>query len=126
MVKEEEFVSELGPDEGKVSISRDVIATIAGLAAAEVEGIAPPKGEAFPRGEAARKLVETHLADGRVRIAIKVSVIYGHPVHEVAQKLQERIKEEIEKMTALPVEAVDVEVTRVVFPEEEGFPEEEA
>jgi uncharacterized alkaline shock family protein YloU len=119
MAKEEGFVSELGPEEGKVSISRDVIATIAGLAAAEVPGIAPPKGESFPRGEGARKLVDTQLAEGRVRIGIKVAVIYGHPVQEVTQKLQERIKQEIEKMTALPVEAVDVEVTKVVFPEEE-------
>ena len=123
MTKEEEFVSEIGPEEGKVSISREVIATIAGIAATEVDGIAPPKGEAFPRGEAARKLVETQLAEGRVRIGIKVAVIYGHPVHEVVQKLQEKIKEEVEKMTALPVEAVDVEVTRVVFPEEEHLEE---
>lgn len=123
MAKEEEFVSGLGPEEGKVSISRDVIATIAGLAATEVEGIAPPKGESFPRGEAARKLVEVQLAEGRVRIAIKVAVAYGHPVSEVAQRLQERIKEEVEKMTALPVDAVDVEVTRVVFPEEEPLEE---
>lgn len=123
MAREEDFVSEIGPEEGKVSISRDVIATIAGLAAAEVEGIAPPRGESFPRGEAARKLVDVQLAEGRVRVGIKVAVTYGHPVSEAAQKLQEKIKEEIEKMTALPVEAVDVEVVRVVFPEEEDLEE---
>ncbi len=124
MVKEEEFVSELGPDTGKISISRDVIATIAGLAAAEVEGIAPPKGEEFPRGEGARRLVEVQLTDGHVRVAIKVAVIYGHPIGEVAQALQEKIKEEIEKMTALPVDGVDVEVVRVVFTEEEAAGED--
>ena len=123
MAKEEGFVSEPGPQEGKVSISRDVIATIAGLAATEVDGIAPPKGESFPRGEAARKLVDVQLADGRVRIGIKVAVVYGHPVSEVAQRLQEKIKEEVEKMTALPVDAVEVEVIRVVFPEEEPLEE---
>ncbi|MGC9529288.1 MAG: Asp23/Gls24 family envelope stress response protein [Candidatus Bipolaricaulaceae bacterium] len=117
---EEEFVPEAGPEEGKVSISKDVIATIAGIAAADVKGIASPRGGAFPKGEAARRLVETELAEGRVRISVKASVVYGHPVRDVAQQLQERIKSEVEKMTALPVDAVDVEITRVVFPEEEG------
>ncbi|MBC7092813.1 Asp23/Gls24 family envelope stress response protein [Candidatus Bipolaricaulota bacterium] len=116
MPKEVEYV-EGGPEEGKISISKDVIATIAGLAATEVEGIAPPKGGALPKGEAVRKLVETELTEGRVKIGLKVGVVYGYVVHEVARDLQERVKAEVEKMTALPVDMVDVEVVRVVFPE---------
>ncbi len=117
MPRDEELIGE-SPDEGKISISRDVIATIAGLAAADVAGVAPPKGGTMPRGEAVRRLVEVEVAEGRVKLALKVGVLYGHAVQEVAQELQTRVKTEVEKMTALPVDEVDVEVVRVVFPEE--------
>lgn len=118
MANKEELIPEAAPTEGKVSISKDVIATIAGLAVTEVEGIAPPKGGEFPKGEAARRLVETELAEGKAKISLKVAVLYGYPIQQVAQKLQEKVKAEVERMTALPVQAVDVEVSRVVFPEE--------
>ncbi|MBC7220755.1 Asp23/Gls24 family envelope stress response protein [Candidatus Bipolaricaulota bacterium] len=106
------------PEDGKISISRDVIATIAGLAATEVAGVAPPKGGTMPRGEAVRRLVEVELSEDRVKLGLKVGVVYGHAVQEVAQELQTKIKAEVEKMTALSVDEVNVEVVRVVFPEE--------
>lgn len=117
MARDEELIGE-NPEEGQISISRDVIATIAGLAAVDVAGVAPPKGGTMPRGEAVRRLVEVELSEGRVRLVLKVGVLYGHAVQEVAQALQTRVKAEVEKMTALPVDEVNVEVVRVVFPEE--------
>ncbi len=117
MPRDEELIGET-PDEGRVSISRDVIATIAGLAAVEVSGVAPPKGGALPRGEAVRRLVDVDLSEGRVKLTLRVGVLYGHPVQAVSQGLQSRVKAEVEKMTALPVDEVNVEVVRVVFPED--------
>ncbi len=116
---EEEFAPEAQVEEGKISISKEVVTSIAGLAATEVEGIVPPRGEEFPKGEAVKRFVDTEVGEGEVRIRLKVGVKYGYPVREVAQKLQERVKGEIEKMTGLRVSAVDVEVTRLAFPEEE-------
>lgn len=116
MARDEETLE--APEEGEISISRDVIATIAGLAAGDVEGVAPPKGGTMPRGEAVRRLVDVDLADGRVRLTLRLGVLYGHPVQEVSQRLQSRVKAEVEKMTALPVDEVNVEVVRLVFPEE--------
>ncbi len=116
---EEEFAPEAQIEEGKISISKEVVTSIAGLAAMEVEGIVPPRGEEFPKGEAVKRFVDTEVGEGEVRIRVKVGVKYGYPVREVAQKLQERVKGEIEKMTGLQVSAVDVEVTRLAFPEEE-------
>lgn len=106
-------------EEGKISISKEVITSIAGLAATEVEGIAPPRGEDFPKGDAVRRFVETDVGEGEVRVNVKVGIRYGYPVKEVAQKLQEKVKTEVEKMTGLRVSAVNVEVTRLVFPGEE-------
>lgn len=117
MPRDEELIGD-SPEDGRISISRDVIATIAGLAATDVAGVAPPKGGTMPRGEAVRRIVEVGLSEGRVKLALKVGVLYGHAVQEVAQGLQTKVKDEVEKMTALPVDEVDVEVVRVVFPEE--------
>jgi len=103
---------------GRINIARDVISTIAALAACEIPGVYAPSGEAFPRGAAARRHVDTELLGGRVRISLRIAVEYGRVVPEVVQELQEKVKTEVERMTALPVEAVDVEVTRVVFSEE--------
>ncbi|MCS7240433.1 MAG: Asp23/Gls24 family envelope stress response protein [Candidatus Bipolaricaulota bacterium] len=103
---------------GRINIAKDVIATIAALAACEIPGVFAPTGEAFSRGPAARRYVDTELLGGRVRLALKIAVEYGRVVPEVVQDLQEKIKTEVERMTALPVETVDVEVTRVVFAKE--------
>ncbi|MGY4707247.1 Asp23/Gls24 family envelope stress response protein [Candidatus Bipolaricaulota sp. J31] len=121
----EEFVPRGEVEEGKISISKEVITSIAGLAAAEVEGLAPPKGGEFPKGENVKRFVETEVGEGEVKVSIKVAVKYGYPVKDVAQKLQEKVKNEVERMTGLRVSAVNVEVTRLIFPEEEEKPAEE-
>ncbi|MFO8033823.1 MAG: Asp23/Gls24 family envelope stress response protein [Candidatus Bipolaricaulota bacterium] len=117
---EEEFTQEVASGSGAISISRDVIATIAGLAAAEVEGVTTPRGGQLRKrkGEAAKRQVETAIDGGEVKVAIKVGIVYGYQVSTVAQELQERVKAEIERMTGLQVRSVDVEVTRLLFPEE--------
>jgi len=116
MAKDDELVEDVLED-GRISISKEVISTIAGLAATEVPGVAPPKVGSMPKGEAVRRLVETEILGGRVKLGLKVGVVYGHPVQEVADELQVRVKEAVEKMTALPVDQVDVEVVRVAFKE---------
>ncbi|HAZ27851.1 TPA: Asp23/Gls24 family envelope stress response protein [Candidatus Acetothermia bacterium] len=117
MPRDEELIEDI-PDEGRISIAKDVIGTIAGLAATSVAGVAAPRGGTLLRAEASRRLVEVELAGNRVKLAVKVGVLYGHDVQAVAQELQTSVKVEVEKMTALSVDEVDVEVVRVVFPEE--------
>ncbi len=122
--KEEELTQEVVAGSGAISISKDVIATIAGLAAAEVEGVTPPRGGQFRKGEAAKRQVETVIDGGEVKVAIRVAIVYGYAVSNVAQELQERVKADVERMTGLQVRSVDVEVTRLLFPEEGEQPEE--
>jgi uncharacterized alkaline shock family protein YloU len=107
---------EIEGESGRINIAKDVISAIAVLAACEVPGVFAPTGEPFPQGPAARRHVDTELLGGdRVRLSLRIAVEYGRVIPEVVQELQEKIKTEVERMTALPVEAVDVEVTRVVF-----------
>jgi len=49
--REDELTQEITEGTGAVSISKDVITTIAGLAAAEIEGVMPPKGGAFKKSD---------------------------------------------------------------------------
>ncbi len=116
--QEEDLAQEVTTGSGAVSISKDVIATIAGLAAAEVDGVTPPRGGQFRKGEAAKRQVETVIDGGEVKVALKVAIVYGYSVRQVAQDLQERVKAEVERMTGLQVRSVDVEVSRLLFPED--------
>ena len=56
---------------------------------------------------------------------MRITIYYGKPIHKVAKQVQTRVKSEIEKMTGLKVNAVDVDVQRLVEPEAPLLPEEE-
>ncbi|MFW6422074.1 MAG: hypothetical protein ACOCZX_04515, partial [Candidatus Bipolaricaulota bacterium] len=49
---------------------------------------------------------------------IKIAVREGYPVHEVAQKAQHTIIEEIESKTGLQINKVDIYVDKLQVPEE--------
>lgn len=109
--------------DGKVVISEDVVAAIAGIAASEVEGLGGMK-TSVPEGIVGifggkQKGVDTKLTDGTVTIDLNVAISYGQPIREVAKKIQERVKSEVEEMTGLQVKQVNIHVRKIEFPEEE-------
>ena len=112
---------------GSVSFATDVVATIAGLAANEVEGVAGmssasgggladiwsrKSGRNFTKG------VRVDVDGGKVRADINIIVEYGSPIPEVAQNIQENVKKAIETMSGLEVESVDVHVNGMSFEKE--------
>lgn len=113
---------------GTVSFATDVIATIAGLAATEVEGVASMSGGATGladiltrRASGSRNLtkgVKVDVQGGEVSVQITIIVEYGSPVPEVAANIQENVKKAIETMSGLTVKAVDVHVQGVSFERE--------
>jgi uncharacterized alkaline shock family protein YloU len=109
----------------RVSITEQVISSIAGIAASEVEGMSGLRGnvadniKAILGDEGRRRGVITKEEDGKVHITMHVAVEYGYPIHEVAQKLQVRVKAEVEAMTALYVSGVDIFVSDLTIPEQE-------
>ena len=115
---------------GTVSFATDVVATIAGLAANEVEGVASMVGgstgglaEIFKRGNqsATRQLtkgVRVELNENTVSIHLTIIVDYGTPVPDVARGIQENVKKAIETMSGLTVTSVDVHVQGVSFEKE--------
>ena len=112
---------------GTVSFATDVVATIAGLAATEVEGVASMTSQSggfadmFSRKNSRNftKGVRIDLDGNRVTVDITIVVEYGSPVPEVARSIQENVKKAIENMSGLDVHAVDVHVSGVSFEREQ-------
>lgn len=113
---------------GTVTFATDVVATIAGLAATEVEGVASMVGgtssglaEIFKRGQNTRSLtrgVRVELNENTVTVYLTIVVDYGSPVPEVAKNIQENVKKAVETMSGLEVTAVNVLVQGVSFEKE--------
>ena len=110
----------------RVSITEQVISSIAGMAAAEVEGVSGLRGNVADNlkailGDEGRRrgVVAKEDEDGSVHITIHVAIQYGFPIHEVAQRLQHKVKVEVEAMTGLYVSAVDVYVSDLTIPQDE-------
>lgn len=111
-------------DYGEVKIVDDVIATIAGLAAIEVKGVAGMSGGFV--GGIAEMLGKKSLSKGvKVEIKEKIAIIdlyiiveYGTKIPDVAWKIQESVKKTVETMTGIEVNEVNIHVQGVHFPEE--------
>ena len=112
---------------GTVSFATEVVATIAGLAATEVDGVAsmisPSSGLAdmFSRksNRNLTKGVRIDLEDNRVSVDVTITVDYGSPIPDVAKNIQENVKKAIETMSGLDVKNVDVHVTGISFEREQ-------
>ena len=113
---------------GTVTFATDVVATIAGLAATEVEGVANMGGtaaasfaELFKRGQNTRSLtrgVRVEIADNKVAVQLTIVVDYGMPIPQVAKGIQENVKKAIENMSGMEVTDVNVYVQGVSFEKE--------
>lgn len=116
---------------GSVSFATEVVATIAGLAATEIEGVASMAGsnsgnslaDILTRrmGSNSKNLtkgVKVEVQDGKVMVDVNFIVEYGSPVPEVAKNIQENVKKAIETMSGLTVDAVDVHVQGISFERE--------
>ena len=112
---------------GTVSFATEVVATIAGLAATEVEGVASMSSQnggladMFSRKNSRNftKGVRIDLDGNKVTVDITIVVEYGSPVPDVARSIQENVKKAIETMSGLDVHAVDVHVSGVSFEREQ-------
>ena len=107
---------------GQVKISNDVIATIAGLAALEVEGI-----------ETTATLTDKLLKNNGVKIQIEeedvnldvmVTIKYGMSIPDTAFKVQENVKNTVETMTGLKVSQVNIYIQGISFKKDKVDKEE--
>ncbi|HOQ09076.1 MAG TPA: Asp23/Gls24 family envelope stress response protein [Syntrophomonadaceae bacterium] len=110
---------ELTTEMGTVRIADEVVSTVAGLAAMEVEGVAAMSGgwgtdlvEKLGRKNFG-KGIKVEVINEETRIDIYIAVQYGYPIPEVAENVQKEVKVAVETMTGLKVTAVNVHVVSV-------------
>ena len=98
---------------GKISIADEVIATIAGTAAMEIEGAVFMSGgnisdilgkKNFAKG------VKIEVDENGVLVDLTIFIKSGYKIPEVSAKVQERVKTAIETMTGLAVLEINVNI----------------
>jgi uncharacterized alkaline shock family protein YloU len=113
---------EIADEDGRITISEDVIEAIARIAAEKVDGIARHSGgvagglKSFFGGEDIAPNIKTDLGEEGVHVELKIAVEYGYPVHEVAQGIQANVQKDIEELAGVTVTGIDVYVKKVVPP----------
>lgn len=106
---------------GKVEIAPEVIEVIAGIAAAEVEGVAQMRGN-FATGVVERlgkknhgKGVKVELTEDGIKVDVYCLMKFGVSIPTVAGKVQDNIRQALLNMTALEAEEVNVHIVGIQF-----------
>lgn len=105
-----------------LTISEDVIGIIAGIAAAEVEGVSGMTlglvdgiNQILGNNKKYSKGVKIELDGNNVVIDLYVIVKYGVRIPDVAFSIQNAVKSQVETMTGLNVQSVNINVQGVTF-----------
>ncbi len=101
---------------GVIQIADDVVASIAGLAVTEVEGVSKLAGN-VPNDLVAKlgkknlaKGIKVTLEEGLVRVDVSMYVKFGYNIMDVSKSVQEKVKQALLNMTGLGVSKVNVRV----------------
>lgn len=120
MAEIKEYVAKTD-ENGSVTISEEVIASIASIAALEIDGVASlgASGVAEFLGKKANsKGVKITIGEDSAEIALTVTVKKGFVIPTVAKSVQANVITAVESMTGLSVSAVNVRVGNVAFEKE--------
>ena len=140
-IKEEEVVAEETSEVtveqpeservGNIKISIDVVSTIAGVATMSCEGVHSMAGTLA--GDIAERLgakkknpnkgVKVDMNETNASVDLYIIVKYGVRIPELAWEIQESVKNNIESMTGLNVDKVNIHIEGVNF--DDDAPEEE-
>ncbi len=102
---------------GKIEVSPQAIASIAGQAVLECYGVVGmaakhPRDDfaEILRGSNFRRGIDVHVVNGPIVIDLYVVIEYGTRVSQVAQGIKNRVKFTVERATGLTVSEVNVHV----------------
>ena len=107
---------------GNLKISQEVIATIAGVATREIEGVAgmalaPTNLKKFIAKSPSAKSVDITMNDDIAVIDVYVNLRYGAKIPDVSKNIQNSVKEAVQTMTGIVVSHVNVFVSGIDFSE---------
>ena len=104
---------------GEVQIANEVVASIAGISASEVEGVDSMAGGLA--GELAGKFgaknlskgVKVEVADDIAMVELVINMKYGYSIPKTCKQVQEKVMQAINSMTGLTVKQVNVRIAGV-------------
>ncbi|HAG08690.1 MAG TPA: Asp23/Gls24 family envelope stress response protein [Desulfotomaculum sp.] len=123
-MEEKDVVKQEQTKLGSIKIADEVVKIIAGLAATEIDGVVGMSGgvvggitEILGRKNLS-KGIKVEVGEKETAIDLSMIISYGARIPEVAAHVQEKVKQEVEKMTGLNVVEVNVNVQGVSFGQE--------
>ncbi len=109
---------------GEVQIANEVIATIAGISAAEVDGVDSLAG-GFTNELAGKfgvknysKGVKVVVEEDSAIVDLAVNMKYGYSIPKTCKAVQDRVKNGIDSMTGLKVTEVNIRIAGVALEHE--------
>ena len=107
---------------GNIKISVEVVSTIAGIAASEIDGVKcmyTSFVDGFAQKIGAKKNtskgVKVDMNNDSVSIDLYIVVDYGVKIPELAWTIQENVKKNVETMTGLEVSKVNIHIEGISF-----------
>ncbi len=92
---------------GKVVYNAGIVHNIVALAVKEVEGAAPVEGK--------KNGISLYMEKDGIYADVSVVVKYGYNVPDLAYRIQQSVKQNVENMTRYKVAEVDVHIQDVIF-----------
>ncbi len=115
-----DMTNEIITEFGKVIISEELLATLAGYAAIECYGLVGMSSRKIKDGlgellgrDSLSKGVEIKLEDDQLIVDLYIIVSYGTKIPEVAQNVMEKVKYTLENLTGLTVNQVNANIQGV-------------
>lgn len=107
---------------GEVNISEEVIKIISGLAALEIEGVQSLNGGIVSStiskagsGKLNKCIRVISEDDEHLIVRLSINLKYGYEIPTVSEHVQDKVKSQIEGMSGLKVEAVDIRIASIVM-----------
>ena len=120
---------------GKTTIADTVVATIAGIATRDVEGVHTMGGggaravgavrDRVSRTQDHTRGVKVEVGEKQAAIDLDVVVVYGSQIADTASEIRSSVTSAVERMTGLEVVEININVRDVNVPGEESEDEEE-
>ncbi|MFW3473086.1 Asp23/Gls24 family envelope stress response protein [Streptomyces microflavus] len=119
---------------GTTTIADGVVATIAGIAIRETDGVhSVGKGASKALGavtgrvsgsSSSGRTVKVEVGEKETAIDVDVEVEYGVPIHELADRIRTHVIDAVETMTGLKVVEININVFDVHIPDDDDEDED--
>ncbi|WP_250286587.1 Asp23/Gls24 family envelope stress response protein [Streptomyces atroolivaceus] len=119
---------------GRTTIADGVVATIAGIAIRETDGVhSVGRGASKAMGAVAGRVggssgggrgVKVEVGERQTAVDVDIEVEYGIPIHELADRVRTHVTDAVEMMTGLEVVEININVFDVHVPGDDDEDEE--